>query len=355
MNTLTEGHTFRRRGIISDTAPESNLMETGHGNLPELKSGDIVFVPGATWNLQYYLDFLESNSKNGVRIYQLIHDLIPLVVPEHIGDDVPEQFAQWLHQMSDMVAGFIANSNATKADLLRFFETFEREPKPCIVVPLAQEFVRSVPPIDCERKPIFLSAEKNSTRRIHARVYNAARLPYVLCVGTIESRKNVWTLARIWLSIVEELGGDAPRLVFAGRHGILKEDFDQLIQGSGSANGSIVIVERPDDHELEYLYKNCLFSVFISYYEGWGLPIGESLSFGKAVVASNTSSMREVGGEFADYVDPADFHDIRAKIMRLITDTQYRWERNCQIAGMPLRSWNDVTDDLCSHLQLIKR
>jgi len=56
------------------------------------------------------------------------------------------------------------------------------------------------------------------------------------------------------------------------------------------------LVENPSDEELAYLYKNSLFTVFPSYYEGWGLPIGESLWFGKPVVASNTSSMREVGG-----------------------------------------------------------
>ena len=45
-------------------------------------------------------------------------------------------------------------------------------------------------------------------------------------------------------------------------------------------------------------------SVYPSYYEGWGLPVAESLSFGKVSLASTASSLPEVGGQFADYFSP---------------------------------------------------
>ncbi len=124
--------------------------------------------------------------------------------------------------------------------------------------------------------------------------------------GTIESRKNVWTIALVWQEIYRRLGLDTPRLVFAGKQGWAKGAFDDFLRGTGNLDGYIRIVDRPDDAELAYLYEHCLFSVSASYYEGWGLPIGEGLWFGRPVVASNVSAMPEVGGSLVEYVDPYD-------------------------------------------------
>ena len=60
------------------------------------------------------------------------------------------------------------------------------------------------------------------------------------------------------------------------------------------------------DEELDALYDNCMFTIYPSLYEGWGLPISESLGKGKLCVCSNTSSMPEAGREFALYIDPTN-------------------------------------------------
>jgi glycosyltransferase involved in cell wall biosynthesis len=86
--------------------------------------------------------------------------------------------------------------------------------------------------------------------------------------------------------------------------------------------------------------------VCVSYYEGWGLPIGESLWFGKPVLASNTSAMPEVGGDLVDYADPNSFDEIREKALRLIVDAPYRARRAEEIGNAKLRRWDEVADDL---------
>ncbi len=63
-----------------------------------------------------------------------------------------------------------------------------------------------------------------------------------------------------------------------------------------------------------------MFSVFPSFEEGWGLPVGESLIFGRPCLASNASSVPEVGGEFVDYIDPFNTNDGYEKISRFIED-----------------------------------
>ena len=348
-NRLSGGSTYRRRGIVRDVRPiaphdaaSPKRLEKAAGLAP----GDIVFVPGATWNFTAYLEFLARSAARGVEIVQFVHDLIPLVTPEPVVDDEPEQFTEWLEAMSKTASRFIANSNSTRSDLERYFQRAGTDAKPCAVVPLAQEFTQAPTPDPEWSKPMFLRAELDSPERIRAKVYNATRLPYVLCAGTIESRKNVWTLARVWVSLVEELKDAAPRLIFAGKHGWLKDDFDDVLQRSGRADGFIRIVERPTDGELAYLYRNCLFSACVSYYEGWGLPIGESLWFGKPVLASNASSMPEVGGDLVDYANPNSFEEIREQARKLILDVPHRLARAEGIRNAKLRRWDEVADDL---------
>jgi glycosyltransferase involved in cell wall biosynthesis len=248
-----------------------------------------------------------------------------------------------------LAQSILNNSNATRDDLLTYFQALKVRPKPCKVVPLAHEFVEEVQARSYDA-PSFLIGNNVSTRRVSANIYSAAHLPFALCVGTLESRKNNGTLVRAWDTIVKNFGPNAPRLVFAGKHGWMNEDFHHVLRATGNANGRIRVVERPADHELAFLYRKCMFSICISYYEGWGLPIGESLWFGKPVIASNTSSMPEVGGELVDYVNPYDETEVVASISRMIRDIPYRSSRTEKIRSTKLRTWNDFGDDLWTAL-----
>jgi glycosyltransferase involved in cell wall biosynthesis len=102
---------------------------------------------------------------------------------------------------------------------------------------------------------------------------------------------------------------------------------------------------------LAWLYKYCLFSIFPSHVEGWGLPVGESAWFGSLCVASNASAIPEVCGELMDYVDPADTADITRAVRRLITDRDYLQQRKAMIARATLRRWSDVAGDLYDCLE----
>ncbi len=78
-----------------------------------------------------------------------------------------------------------------------------------------------------------------------------------------------------------------------------------------------------------------------------GLPVGESLIFGRPCLASNASSLPEVGGEFVDYIDPFNINDGYEKISRFIDDESYRETRAGEIKkGFVARSWSDVAKDL---------
>ncbi|MGO1077947.1 glycosyltransferase family 4 protein [Inquilinus sp. CA228] len=349
-NMLDGGHTFARHKLVTR---RSRRLKPKNAFDVCFAKGDRVFISGATWGglFQPYMDALEDAKRRlGIEVSLLVHDLIPLIAPEHVVNDVPEQFSDWLGRMCRFVDLFLVNSESTGRDLDRFMRAHAAQVVPVRVVPLAHEFLLPDDPGGSRRQASarFLDPQRHSfgERRIRCEVLNAALLPYVLVVGTIESRKNVWTIAIVWQEIYRRLGLDTPRLVFAGKQGWAKQAFDDFLLGTGHLDGYIRIVDRPDDAELAYLYRRCLFSVSASYYEGWGLPIGEGLWFGRPVVASNVSAMPEVGGSLVEYVDPYDPKSIRDACLKLITDDAYREAMARRIRREDLRRWSDVAEGI---------
>jgi glycosyltransferase involved in cell wall biosynthesis len=127
--------------------------------------------------------------------------------------------------------------------------------------------------------------------------------------------------------LLAELGPErTPDLVRAGKPGWLGDPILYLIKNDPFVKGKIVHACDPSDHELAWLYRNCLFTLYPSVYEGWGLPVEESFAYGKLCVTTTASSLPEVGGEFADYVEPDDLEGLTAAIRRAF-DPAYRQER----------------------------
>ena len=108
-------------------------------------------------------------------------------------------------------------------------------------------------------------------------------------------------------------------------------------------------LDGPADHELAHLYRSCLFTATVSLYEGWGLPIGEGLSYGKTGVVSKAASMPEVGGDMVAYCDPASMQSIEAAVRRLL-DPDHRKALEARIAETDLRGWEDVGRDVLAAL-----
>jgi hypothetical protein len=121
---------------------------------------------------------------------------------------------------------------------------------------------------------------------------------------------------------------------------------DQL-NSTANLNGNIILLHNLSDTELAALYKAALFTVFPSFVEGWGLPVGESLMFGRPCIASNASSVPEVAGDFVEYIDPFNDHDGYEKISRFVGDRGYLEQRAQRIKNeFRPREWGDVAKDM---------
>jgi glycosyltransferase involved in cell wall biosynthesis len=144
---------------------------------------------------------------------------------------------------------------------------------------------------------------------------------YLLTVGTIEPRKNLVRLLDA-LAIVREKGDDV-RLVIVGRMGWLYQDFLHKLERFDHRDA----VVRPGfvpDAALPAVYTGATATVLASVYEGFGLPILESMACGTPVVSSRTASLPELGGDAARYFDPFNVEEMAAAIREVWRDAELR-------------------------------
>ena len=309
------------------------------------KPGDQLIILGAIWNIDGLEPALQrlKDDKN-LEIYQLVHDLIPIIATEHIAADFSGEFYHWLRSSLDYCDRLMANSQNTARDLRCFMDEIGQQ-RPIDVVPLAQKF--NVVHSNRVRDPAKpFKSRLSSLQGLQQSVLNLTKTPFVLVVGTMESRKNLWRLAQAWQRLIQTPGLEVPKLVFAGKPGWYNDDFEELMSATGNLGGWVQFAKRPSDTELGFLYENCLFTATVSFYEGWGLPIGESLSFGKTAVVADNSSMPEVGGDLVEYCDAHSISSIYEACHRLIADPEHRRALEQKISTSALRTWDDVAQDV---------
>lgn len=320
------------------------------------RPGDVLVNLDSSWLALHERTFAAAKEK-GVICYTLVYDLIPILLPQTTNGMMPLIFHKWLANSVEYTTKYLCISNATKKDLQLFLAKSDCK-REIDVLPLAQQGIdRKISPEAAG--PMSVRVNKNAypwlyeVAEISDHVRNVATIPYVLCAGTIEARKNVWRIAQSWQRLLEDGNYDLPRLVFAGRKGWHIRAFEDFLSATGNLNGWIQIIEAPSDSELAFLYRNCKFSIMASLYEGWGLPVGEALSYGKTAVVAHNSSLPEVGGDHVEYCDATSIESIAAACGRLIKNPARIQELEDGIASAKLRTWAEVAADLLSILGLL--
>lgn len=233
-----------------------------------------------------------------------VHDLSYERFPRYFSERFTRRmrlFMPWMCRRADRV---IAVSEATRTDLL---ELYDLPPDKVDVIHngVAADF-----------QPIADSAA------LRARV---ARLglgrPFILSVGNLCRRKNQARVVRAFARLVER--GIDHDLVLIGKEEQSGREVRDEIAWSGHGDRVHVagFVSRDD---LIALYNLAQFSVYASHYEGFGLPVAESMACGTPVLTSTTSCLPEVAGGAALLVDPSDDDAITDAMARMIDDAALR-------------------------------
>jgi glycosyltransferase involved in cell wall biosynthesis len=163
--------------------------------------------------------------------------------------------------------------------------------------------------------PRFRPAPPTELARVRQR-YPLDR-PFLLALGTREPRKNLAGLLAAY-QLVRHRGATV-RLLIAGPPGWREAPFAAALASAPYREDVIALGYVPDE-DLPALLSACACFVYPSFYEGFGLPVGEALACGAPVVCSATSSLPEVAGEAALLVPPDDPAAIAEAILRVLED-----------------------------------
>lgn len=241
---------------------------------------------------------------SGLKRVVTIHDLVPVRLPYTTPDNKAEFIARARRSAheSDLV---VTVSEASKVDIVALLEVDPAK----VAVTYQPADMEALPEHEIARLPRGLSR------------FGLMPSEYLLCVGAQEPKKNMKRLIEAYLEI------DTPMpLVICGPRGWMweQEVGAALAPLSEQAKARIKFTGYVDRQDLQRLYAGAHIFVYPSLHEGFGLPALEAMISGAPVITSNTSSLPEVCGEAALYVDPFDRTDLRNKIERLLGDNALR-------------------------------
>jgi glycosyltransferase involved in cell wall biosynthesis len=128
------------------------------------------------------------------------------------------------------------------------------------------------------------------------------------------------------------------------------------IANTNYCDGKLVIIEDPSDAVLMRLYEGCLFTVLPSLFEGWGLPVTESLAAGKPCVTSDNTSLPEAGAGLTKMIDAYDVNAATRLFHELLTDRPGldAWEERVRREFVPV-PWTRSADALLDGLSCYER
>jgi glycosyltransferase involved in cell wall biosynthesis len=256
-------------------------------SIHKLKTGDYDIFHPTNYNT-YFLDFI-NDKPYVVTVFDMIHEIFP----EYFAPNNPTSASK--RRILERAARIIAISESTKRDLINMFG------------------------IDKDRiKVIYLGNSINP--ELSNELESSPSLPqrYILFVGNRSIYKNFYFFL---YSIEALLLQDEDLYVLCSGSTFSHEEMDLF--RNLKIDKRILHVDS-NDQMLAYLYKHALAFVCPSLYEGFGIPVLESFACGCPAVISNTSSLREVGGDAAAYFDPKDCLSILGTVKKVIYSKELR-------------------------------
>ncbi len=292
-------------------------------------------VGGSAWmqNTVYAEAVGDFAASQGLYLTPVFHDIIPVKFPHWFDEGYAPRFVGNLRSLLLASRDIISVSQHTRRDLISF----------------AEESGLFLPEIKVVREGDDFEGASASTHTPPngELVQTLGDRPFALAVGAVHVRKNYGLLYNLWTRLAEQLDGKCPILVIVGGVAWNGKDTARALTLDPRLAGKVRILTDVDDASLAWLYGQCLFTLYPSLYEGWGLPVAESLAHGKICLASNTSSVPEIAAEMTDLLDPLDFSAWYTRAFHYIGSRSSRDAREAQIRNRyQPHSWHQTAAEL---------
>lgn len=233
-----------------------------------------------------------------------IHDIGPLTHPEYFSASRPGIRKIALEQAIQKADSIITVSEYTANDVQSYFQVDLSHKLHVIPEGISSVFQKK--PSESTMQAVEMLVPQNK--------------PYFLYPGSINPRKNLSRVLKAFESVAQKIPHD---LIIVGKLGWESNSTLQHIKNTPFAK-RIHLVGFVKDEQLAALYRKATALVYVSLFEGFGLPIVEAMASGCPVITSNISPMSEVAGDSAVLVDPLSTKDISRALLDVGKDSSFR-------------------------------
>lgn len=223
-----------------------------------------------------------------VSCYIVLHDVIPLLLPEYFSDST-DWFGELVHSFNKEDYYF-SNSEYTKYDFLKYCSELD-----------ANKITTMLLATNHTYKP-------NQNRKDLNRAKQKYNIPdnkkYLFSLCSLEPRKNLIRAVKTFIEFIKKNNIDDLVYVLGGGawNGFI-ERLEKEVPDYKKYSDKIIRAGYVDDEDLEILYSNAEWFIYTSQYEGFGMPPLEAMSCGCPVITSNNSSLPEVVGDTGQMID----------------------------------------------------
>ena len=256
-----------------------------------------------------------------------IYDLIPILHPEYfISQPVPVQQAIDAMRPHDY---FFVISHSTKRDLCRYRPDID--PNRVFVTHLAAD------------SDVFYPVTDEIHIRTIGEKYSIPNAPYFLSLSTLEPRKNIEMVIRSFARLKQQQFAGNANLVLVGKKGWDFETIFSTLEKYDFIRSQVIFTGYVPDTDLAALYSGSMSFIYVSHYEGFGLPPLEAMQCGVPTITSDNSSLPEVVGDAAIMINSKDEAGLCQAMLELYNDPVLRAEMSRRSLAQAARfSWENT-------------
>jgi hypothetical protein len=243
----------------------------------------------------------------GGKVIRMIYDVIPVTQPQWVNVETFNSFGNAMQLALPSCDLLLTISEYSRTDLISY----------------AHEENIKHPPIVPIRLGDVISEKRHATIPDQPDLDEQPSRPFLLCLGTIEPRKNQRLLYDCWRRLSRDFQEKCPDLVCIGSQHQMCTQLIHEITHDPLTKERIILLKDVGDGELEWYFDHCIATIFPSLYEGWGLPVAESLARGRLCLASNATSIPEIS-LLPQMFDPQDVIGLCELVMHATKDSAWR-------------------------------